>query len=91
MITIIKFTAPWCQPCKKYTPLLEEWASSRDDVKMGASVNIEEDQDTAAHFGVQGVPFTVFMDESGKALAGVKGAMNKSQLNKVMSQLPTTA
>ena len=88
MINIIKFTAPWCQPCKKYTPILEEWVSSRDDVRLSHHVDIDVDPDTAAHYGVQGVPFTLFMDDrTGKTLAGVKGSMSKSQLNKVMDRL----
>lgn len=87
MITVMKFTAPWCQPCKKYTPILESWVESREDVKFGEHIDIDRDPDTAAHYGVQGVPFTVFMDSTGKALAGVKGALTKTQLNKVMDTI----
>ena len=87
MINITKFTAPWCQPCKQYTPVLEAWIASRDDVVLAGYVDVDESPEEAKKYGITGVPFTLFKDDYGILLAGVKGALNKKQLNTVMEKI----
>ena len=76
MIDVLKFYADWCNPCKKY-----------NGFKL-TSINIDRDSDTAAHYGVKSIPFTVLIDSSsGKALAGVNGPMTKKQLDNLLAQV----
>lgn len=83
MIEILKFGADWCQPCKAYDPILTSVAETRKDVVTLTKVDIEEDPKLAAQYQVQSIPFTVFLKE-GKVLGGLRGAVTKGNLNKVI-------
>lgn len=82
MITIVKFSATWCQPCKQYNPILYKVVEDRDDVEL-IEVDIEEDPDKAVAYGVQGVPYTV-LQRGDEILGGFKGATTKGKLNQII-------
>ncbi len=60
MAKIIYFTAPWCGPCRTFGPIVE---SSGLPVHK---VNIDEDQELAARYGVRSVPTLLKIDENGQ-------------------------
>jgi len=60
MAKIIYFTAPWCGPCRTFGPIVE---SSGLPVHK---VNIDEDQELAARYGVRSVPTLLKVDENGQ-------------------------
>jgi len=60
MDKIIYFTAPWCGPCRTFGPIVE---SSGLPVHK---VNIDEDQELAARYGVRSVPTLLKIDENGQ-------------------------
>lgn len=74
----IDFYADWCGPCKMVSPIVEELAEERDDVKI-CKVNVDEAPEIAAMFGVQSIPSLVVMSE-GKVAAATVGAMPKAEL-----------
>ena len=75
MITVIRATASWCQPCKALAPLLkkvEEQYAGRVNFKV---VDVEEDKDTAEKYVIRSVPTVLFLDSQGESsgrLVGVK-------------------
>ena len=52
---LLDFWAPWCGPCRMVLPLVEEIAGERDDIKVG-KVNVDEQAELAAQFGVMTAP-----------------------------------
>lgn len=52
---LLDFWAPWCGPCRMLTPVIDEVATARPDLKVG-KVNIDEQPELAVQFGVQSIP-----------------------------------
>ena len=52
---LVDFNADWCGPCRMLAPLLEEIAASRDDIKV-VSVNVDDEGELAAQFGISSIP-----------------------------------
>lgn len=75
----IDFYADWCGPCKMVSPIVDEIAEERDDVKV-CKVNVDDAPELAAMFGVQSIPALVVMKD-GKVAAATVGAMPKAELN----------
>ena len=84
MITLMKFEASWCQPCKAYAPIVEQVVESRtEDVRLEV-IDVDENKDLAAKYGVMGVPFTVLKDGDGAVLGAFQGAVPVSKLHKIL-------
>ncbi|SFT47666.1 thioredoxin [Selenomonas sp. GACV-9] len=59
---LIDFWASWCGPCRMLAPLVDQVAAEHSDVKVG-KVNVDEQQELAAQFGVMSIPtLIVFRD-----------------------------
>ena len=52
---LLDFWAAWCGPCRMLSPIVDEVAEERTDVKVG-KVNVDEQPDLAAEFGVMSIP-----------------------------------
>ena len=52
---LLDFWAAWCGPCRMLSPIVDEVAEERTDVKVG-KVNVDEQPDLAAQFGVMSIP-----------------------------------
>ena len=61
---LLDFWASWCGPCRMLSPIVDEVAEERTDVKVG-KVNVDEQPDLAAEFGVMSIP-TLLLFENGK-------------------------
>jgi len=80
---VVDFWAEWCGPCKMIAPSLEEISNEMDNVRI-AKVNIDENPDIAAQFGVRSIP-TLAMFKAG-AVADIKvGASPKTALSSWIS------
>ena len=76
---LVDFWADWCGPCKMIAPALEEISEELADQVTIAKVDIMENTDTAAKYGVQSIPLMVLF-KNGQPVAQKLGAAPKSQL-----------
>ena len=76
---LVDYWAEWCGPCKMIAPILEELATEYGDRVKICKVDVDENQDTAARFGIRGIP-TLMLFKNGDVEATKVGALSKSQL-----------
>lgn len=81
----IRFTAPWCGPCKAYAPMFEKVASELTDWEF-ETIDIDEHPKTAQEFGIRGIPTTAFMID-GQLVGKVTGVLQPSQLKEKIEEL----
>jgi thioredoxin 1 len=75
---LVDFWAPWCGPCRVVHPILEEISSERDELRI-VSVNVDENQGTAAKYEVLSIP-TLIVFKGGEEIKKVIGALPKKRL-----------
>lgn len=82
---LVDYWAAWCGPCKMIAPLLDEAAKQYEGRVIIAKVDVDANPETAAKFGVRGIP-TLMLFKDGKAAATKVGALSKSQLNAFLDE-----
>lgn len=75
---LVDFWAPWCGPCRMIAPHLEELAAERDDLRI-VKLNVDENPETAARFGVMSIP-TLILFKAGQAVHQIVGALPKNRI-----------
>ena len=76
---VLDFWAPWCGPCKMIAPILDDIATELNGKVKVVKINVDENQQVAAKFGVRSIPTLVIFNE-GKVVATQVGALPKNQL-----------
>ena len=82
---LVDFWAEWCGPCKMIAPVLDEIAASHAGKLQIAKMNVDENRDIPAKFGIRGIP-TLMIFKNGELAATKVGAMSKSQLTAFIDQ-----
>ena len=75
---LLDFWASWCGPCRMVSPILDEIAAERSDIKVG-KINVDEQPELAAQFGVTSIPTLVVM-KNGRVVNQAVGARPKAQI-----------
>ena len=82
---LVDFWAEWCGPCKMIAPILDELAGTYQGKLQIAKMNVDENRDVPAKFGIRGIP-TLMIFKDGQLAATKVGAMSKSQLTAFIDQ-----
>ena len=76
---VVDFWAPWCGPCKRISPILDELSENREDVHF-VKLNVDDNPQTAMKYSVQSIP-TIIRFEGGEEAEKAVGALPKPQLS----------
>ena len=75
---LLDFWASWCGPCRMVSPIVDEIAEERSDIKVG-KINVDEQSELAARFRVMSIPTLVVM-KNGEIITQSVGARPKAQI-----------
>jgi thioredoxin 1 len=76
---IVDFWAPWCVPCRRVSPILEEMSEAREDVNF-VKVNVDDNPQAAMNYSISSIP-TIARFEAGQVTQQAIGALPKNQLS----------
>ncbi len=76
---LVDYWAEWCGPCKAIAPILDEVAKTYDGRLQIAKLNVDDNRDVPAKFGIRGIP-TLMIFKDGQLAATKVGALTKAQL-----------
>jgi thioredoxin 1 len=83
--TIVDFWAPWCQPCKMVSPLIEKVARENAGKLLVAKLNTDENQLWAQKYNVSGIP-TIFFFWNGKIVYRHTGLLSEANLKMIVGE-----
>jgi len=78
-VTLVDFWAPWCAPCLMQGPIIEKLAEAYDGKATMAKLNVDDNSETAAKFGVMAIP-TVILFKDGEKVKQFVGVQSEEQL-----------
>jgi thioredoxin 1 len=85
MPVLVDYWAEWCGPCKMIAPILDEVSAAYAGKLQIAKMNVDENRDIPAKFGIRGIP-TLMLFKGGQLSATKVGAMSKAQLTAFIDQ-----
>ncbi|OIN92380.1 MAG: thioredoxin [Comamonadaceae bacterium CG1_02_60_18] len=82
---LVDYWAEWCGPCKMIAPILDEVSGAYAGKLQIAKMNVDENREIPAKFGIRGIP-TLMVFKKGQLAATKVGAMSKAQLTAFIDQ-----
>ncbi|WML89896.1 thioredoxin [Thiothrix lacustris] len=84
-IVIIDFWAPWCGPCRTFSPIFDKVSDNHTDIVF-AKVNTEEEEELARHFQIRSIPTLMIFREQ-VILFAEAGMLSEPQLEQVIAKV----
>lgn len=75
---LVDFWASWCGPCRMLSPVVDEIAEERTDIKVG-KVNVDEQEELAMRFGIMSIP-TIIVFKNGEPVRKTMGVQPKAAI-----------
>lgn len=82
---LVDYWAEWCGPCKMIAPILEDVSAAYEGKLQIAKMNVDENREIPAKFGIRGIP-TLMLFKDGQLAATKVGALSKAQLTAFIDQ-----
>ena len=82
---LLDFWASWCGPCRMLSPIVDEIAGEREDIKV-VKVNVDEEPELANRFQVMSIP-ALFVLNEGKVVAQSLGVKPKAQILSLLDNI----
>ena len=80
---LVDYWAEWCGPCKMIAPILDDVAKNYEGKITVAKMNVDENREVPAKFGIRGIP-TLMLFKDGQLAATKVGALSKAQLQQFL-------
>jgi len=84
-VTLVDFWAAWCGPCKMIAPVVSELADQFEGKAKIAKLNVDEQKQTAAKYGVRSIP-TLIIFKNGEPVERLVGLKSKANLAKAIEK-----
>lgn len=84
-LILVDFWAEWCGPCRMVAPILEELAVEYEGQITVTKLNVDENRETAARFGIRSIP-TILLFKDGSQVEQIIGALPKSTIKAKVQQ-----
>lgn len=83
---VIDFWAPWCGPCRNFSPVFEDVAAERAKQLRCLKINTEKETELAAHFRIRSIP-TIMVFHKGELLDMLNGALPKPHFDQWLNEV----
>lgn len=80
---LVDFWAPWCGPCRKIAPMIDELAAEHAGAAKIGKLNIDDNQDSAMKYGIEAIP-TLILFQGGQPVQRFQGIPAKSRLQEAL-------
>lgn len=83
---LVDFWAEWCAPCRALAPVIEKITTANaGKIKVG-KLNVDENPETAQHFGIQGIP-TLLLFKNGKVAHQMVGYQSQGNIQRAIDEV----
>ena len=77
---LVDFWAPWCDPCVRMSPILEQVAKALDGAAVVCKANIDDLDELAEQFEIKSIPFFLIYNSKGQIVKKFSGTLSKENL-----------
>jgi thioredoxin 1 len=84
-VALVDFWATWCGPCMMLGPVIEELAGDYEGKAVIAKLNVDENPEIAAKFGIRSIP-ALLLFKNGKVVDQMLGALPKTHISKKIDE-----